>query len=139
MLVILGGFFLGPAFHAAFPRARYMRKPRLVTQTAFLCVVRAAYDGFRGKLLKAIGEEQQKAALEQGQGKHTDALTALNNLYYLLECHLPALHDYFSYLKVSLNRLLLCCVLFAFLTRFAFTLLIILLCVLVGRFVTARM
>lgn len=100
--VFAGGYFLAQAYQAAFPKAKYMKKPRLVTQTAFLCVVRHAYDGFRRDLMNAVKAQQQAATAERdANGRHHKALTALKNLWELMEEDIPVVHDYFSYLKVS--------------------------------------
>lgn len=82
-----------------------MRKPRLVTQTAFLNVVRRAYDGFRSNLIRTMQVVRLRAEAEQEEdGKEHKAMIALNNLHELLEVDIPTIHDYFCYLKVSMNQ-----------------------------------
>lgn len=58
--------------------------------------------------MAAMQEEERLVEAYEGNGneKHIHALTALKNLFYLLECHLPALHDYFCFLKASKQH---CC------------------------------
>lgn len=67
-------------------------------------MVRYAYDLFREDLRKAVASERAAARIEKDEnGKHSKALTALSNLWELLEEDIPTMHDYFCYLKVSRN------------------------------------
>jgi hypothetical protein len=90
-----------------FALARYMRKPRLMTMTAFLNEIRLSYEIWRNTLLSALDQERLKAdnvvlqAADQQRKRARETVQALTNLVDLMEVVLPTMHDYLCNLKAS--------------------------------------
>ena len=85
-------------------------KPRLVTITTVLNMIRMSYGAWKTHLRQASAEVQARIEGGENSEKLEDTLNAMATLTLLMEFAIPTVHDYFCYLKVRNSNTVTVCI-----------------------------